>query len=683
VLRAVEERLRPAYEEYVNARMEYVSAVEAIAKFSPETALALGEAAREGGLDSIGRWMSHVAYETGRRALEEYARFWARPVEERWDALPPAVRELVARREEAVYELVRNTLKNVGIGVKRGVEMNLEGFEKALERVFTASGEWPEMREYVKQVVEAARKVQRGEASTDELTKAVDELFRAYGARAAERFVYSDRLEDAVAEMREGMRHYAREAGLKIGREAAERAFLLGLSAMPEELVEAYARGGWRGRLEPYVAYWTEDEKLARRAGEAGWEVRQIKRPVSFEEGVPKEWRTAYVVAPFGFDLSAVERAVAQYVDGAREGVARVSAVEWPVPEVFLWFVLRDRQPVREGEWITAYSIAWVSVEEPLARFREALRGRNFDEMRKVVHELYEARLNRTLWQIVYEFDRERAEAALEYLRQRYGVSEGRLWERHDELFAVWLMFRLADEFEAYLRSGAGREFKTKEEVAEAVYMPWLPHELVPVFMRRLVGDEEGWGEFRAVWITAVNMWFERMAEPYSPKKPAVARKAVELFNAFTGAKFTYEELFPPQKPEAAKPAEAVKPETAARPEIKPAQKPAVEVVEERGLRREVEKHAAKAAEPEVVKPEVGPQAVKPEAPRPEAARPASEAAGPETKPEAEVVRGLRQLGEKPKAPIADVIPERVLEAVDYLLERFGFALDREAAFKA
>jgi hypothetical protein len=29
------------------------------------------------------------------------------------------------------------------------------------------------------------------------------------------------------------------------------------------------------------------------------------------------------------------------------------------------------------------------------------------------------------------------------------------------------------------------------------------------------------------------------------------------------------------------------------------------------------------------------------------------------------------------------VIPERVLEAVDYLLERFGFALDREAAFKA
>jgi len=29
------------------------------------------------------------------------------------------------------------------------------------------------------------------------------------------------------------------------------------------------------------------------------------------------------------------------------------------------------------------------------------------------------------------------------------------------------------------------------------------------------------------------------------------------------------------------------------------------------------------------------------------------------------------------------VIPERVLEAVDYLLERFGFVLDIEAAFKA
>jgi hypothetical protein len=35
---------------------------------------------------------------------------------------------------------------------------------------------------------------------------------------------------------------------------------------MPEEVVEWYARDGWRGRLEPYVAYWTEDAE----AGEAG-----------------------------------------------------------------------------------------------------------------------------------------------------------------------------------------------------------------------------------------------------------------------------------------------------------------------------------------------------------------------------------------------------------------------------
>ncbi len=68
---------------------------------------------------------------------------------------------------------------------------------------------------------------------------------------------------------------------------------------------------------------------------------------------------------------------------------------------------------------------------------------------------------------------------------------------------------------------------------------------------------------------------------------------------------------------------------------------------EERGLRREV-------VEKSTVKPE---------------------AAGPE------VVRSLRR-GENPRAPVADVIPEGV-EAVDYLLERFGFALDREAAFKA
>jgi len=213
--------------------------------------------------------------------------------------------------------------------------------------------------------------------------------------------------------------------------------------------VEWYARDSWRGRLEPYVAYWTEDEGLARRAGEAGWEVRQIKRPVSFEEGVPKEWRTAYVVAPFGFDLSAVERAVAGYVDGAREGVAQIRAVEWPVPEAFLWLVLRDRQPVREGDQIAAYSIDRLSIEEPLSRFGEALRSRNFDELRKVVRELYEARLNRTLWQIVYEFDLERAEAALEHLRQRYGEFDARLWERHDELYLTWLAFRLADELEA------------------------------------------------------------------------------------------------------------------------------------------------------------------------------------------------------------------------------------------
>ncbi len=395
VLKAVEERLRPAYEEYVNARREFLAAVDAIAKFSPEAALALIESSREGGVDSIARWMSLVAYETAKRALNEYAQFWARPLEERWNSLPQAVREAVAKREEeAVYEVVRNTLKNAGIGVRRGVEMDLKAYEKALERVFTANGEWPELRDYVKQVIETARRVQRGEADTKELEKAVDGLLAAYGARAAERFVRSDRLEDAVKEMHEGMRHFARDTGLKIGREAAERALLLGLSAMPEEVVETYARGGWRGRLEPYVAYWTEDERLARRAGKAGWEVRQIKLPVSFEEGVPKEWRTAYVVAPFGFDLSAVERTVVGLVDGAESGVARIRVVGWPVPEAYLWFVLRDRQPVKDGDQIVAYSIDKLSIEEPLEKFREALRARNFEEARKVVHELYEARLN-------------------------------------------------------------------------------------------------------------------------------------------------------------------------------------------------------------------------------------------------------------------------------------------------
>jgi hypothetical protein len=381
--------------------------------------------------------------------------------------------------------------------------------------------------------------------------------------------------------------------------------------------------------------------------------------------------------------------------------------------------------------------------------------------MRKVVWELYEARLNRTLWQIVYEFDRERAEAALEHLRQRYGVSEDRLWERRDELYLTWLAFRLADELEAYLKSGAGREFKTKEAFGDLLALGrWLPVDLAPLFWLRLVGDAEGEAEFRAAWVAAVNKWLEGMAAPYSPKKPAVARKAVELFNAFTGAGFKYEELFPPPpkpaeaarpetaakpeavkpveakreavkpetaKPEAVKPAkaakpeakpvepvaeiqkperglrreekptvkpeaggpvgqkppadtavegvvgrglrrevekpetaEAVKPAEAAKPETKPAQKPTVEV--ERGLRREVEKATAK--------PEIKPTEVK----KPEAVKPAE--------PAAEAVeRGLRR-EEKPKAPIADVIPERV-EAVEYLVQRFGVVLDREAAFKA
>jgi hypothetical protein len=147
---------------------------------------------------------------------------------------------------------------------------------------------------------------------------------------------------------------------------------------MPEEVVEWYARGGWRGRLEPYVAYWTEDEKLARRAGEAGWEVRQIQRPISFEEGVPKEWRTAYVVAPFGFDLSAVERAVAEHVDEAPGGVARIRVVGWPVPEAYLWFILKDRQPVKEGDQIVAYSIDRLSIEEPLSKFGESSAREEF-----------------------------------------------------------------------------------------------------------------------------------------------------------------------------------------------------------------------------------------------------------------------------------------------------------------
>jgi hypothetical protein len=269
----------------------------------------------------------------------------------------------------------------------------------------------------------------------------------------------------------------------------------------------------------------------------------------------------------------------------------------------------------------------------------------------------------------------------LEYLRQRYGVSEGRLWERFDELFAVWLMFRLADEFEAYLRSGAGRSLE-KEAFGELLGTGrWLPVEAAPLFWLRLVGDPEGGPSseprgsppstcglrgWRSPTAPRSRPWRGRQWS-YSTPSPAPASSTKSCSHRLRRSREA-------QKPEAAKPAEAkreaVKPEVA-KTEVKPAERPAVEVqrLEERGLRREVEKPTAK---PEAVKPaEAKPTEVK-----------RAEAVKPEAKPEAEVVRGLRRLGEKPKAPIADVIPERA-EAVDYLLERFGVVLDVEAAFKA
>ena len=144
-----------------------------------------------------------------------------------------------------------------------------------------------------------------------------------------------------------------------------------------------------------------------------------------------------------------------------------------------------------------------------------------------------------------------------------------------------------------------------------------------------------------------------------------------KVTNAFVGAGFKYEELFPPPppKPEAVKPeikpAEVKRPEAVKPAEVKPAQRPAVEVQrpEERGLRREAEKQAAKPAEPAEVR--------RLEAVRQEAAKPAAEAVE---------VRGLRR---GPGAPVADVVPEGVLEAVEYLVQRFGVVLDAEAAFRA
>jgi len=173
-------------------------------------------------------------------------------------------------------------------------------------------------------------------------------------------------------------------------------------------------------------------------------------------------------------------------------------------------------------------------------------------------------------------------------------------------------------------------------------------------------------------------MWFEGMAEPYQPKKPAVARRAVELFNAFMGAGLKYEELFPPppQRPEAA--VEAAKHEIQ-----RPAEPEAVKPVE---AAKPAKPEQAEAREPEARRPAVEGRGLRPEAARPEAVEQAVRGLRREAgRLEAAEARGLgrAELGGRPGAPAADVIPERAFEAVEYLVERFGAVLDREAAFKA
>jgi hypothetical protein len=40
------------------------------------------------------------------------------------------------------------------------------------------------------------------------------------------------------------------------------------------------------------------------------------------------------------------------------------------------------------------------------------------------------------------------------------------------------------------------------------------------------------------------------------------------------------------------------------------------------------------------------------------------------------------EFSEGPRAPVADVVPERIFEAVEYLVERFGIVLGKEAALR-
>jgi len=154
------------------------------------------------------------------------------------------------------------------------------------------------------------------------------------------------------------------------------------------------------------------------------------------------------------------------------------------------------------------------------------------------------------------------------------------------------------------------------------------------------------------------------------------------------GAGLKYEELFPPppQRAEAVKPAEAAKPakaeaavETAKHEAQRPAKAPAEAA-------KPAKPEQAEALKPEARRPAVEERGLRPEAARPEAVEPAVRGLRREAgRLEAAEARGLgrAELGERPGAPVADVIPERAFEAVEYLVERFDAVLDKEAAFKA
>jgi hypothetical protein len=547
IVGAVERAFRQAYEEYVAAVREFARAINALAGFSSEAALELYRAARACSRDAVGRLIAARLAETAKRALREYAPLWRRGLEERWGSLPREIKELVARKErEAVAALARRVLKSAGIHVTAG---DLEGVAEALRKALTPGPLDPladRVRARVEDFTAAVERFARGEAGASEVRGAIKALLRELGSAIA-RHATAARLEDVVRQARRALRASLRRAAVRLEGRALAMAFLLHVAEMPRELAASFgdllARG--RNALRPWVAYETESWRLARLAGSLGMSVIRARAPSRFDErGAPLgSWKFVYIIVPRGFDLPAVERELLRHVYSQPGGIAHIEPGHWPVPESFIWHVLKGLNPVRTRTGIIVVAPQERPLTRALSEFEQRLRALDSSGAREIVMRLLELgeRAPDTALRILWHEDPSGALSALRFVSGRYGEPLERAWERRDEVFLTWLAFRLAGVFERFLASGAGRGLG-REELLRVADLSWLPNKLAGPFALRLLGDSGGLRTFADMWRAAVAARFGELAPRYAPESERAARRTIELFCAFTGAQIHYED---------------------------------------------------------------------------------------------------------------------------------------------